>query len=196
VIYDQSWYDEVLVEEGSPAMLPLEESPWLLVYREVAAQIHPTFEVVDLGCGTGRFISLLWQEGHEAVVLGLDWSERALEEAREYAAAPEGNEVRFECCDLEGWSAGKIASATVFVCLETLEHLDNDLDLIRRIPPGHRLLFSVPNFWTESHQRVFRDLSEIWARYDSLLTFRSWTLIGDDAQGIHVLDTVRRGDAW
>lgn len=194
--YDRDWYERVMVEDGSPAMLPLEDSPWLPVYTEVAARIPPTAKVVELGCGTGRFIALLWRQGHEASIIGVDWAKAAIKEARVYAKPPAGRRCKFQCRDLATWTAGKIAASTVFVCLETLEHLLDDLNLVRRIPPGHRFLFSVPNFWTESHQRVFCSLREIWARYGPLLTFRSWSLVGNDQQGIHVLDTVRRGDSW
>jgi len=84
-VYDAAWYDTVLVEDGSPAMEPLESSPWLTTYTELARMIDPCEEVVDLGCGTGRFIELLYRREHYAQVTGIDFSQAALDEAERYA---------------------------------------------------------------------------------------------------------------
>lgn len=197
--FDAAWYDRVLVEDGSPAMLPLEESPWLSTYLEVARMIDPHEEVVDLGCGTGRFIELLYQREHYGRVTGVDWSVTALAEAGRYAT-PRHREAplpEWVLCDLAEWRPDPLrAGNTVYTCLEVLEHLEDDRDLVRRVPPGHRLLFSVPNFDSESHVRVFRNLREIWRRYEGLLHFRRWIMVGTDRQGVHVCETRRRGDSW
>lgn len=197
--FDAAWYDRAMVEEGSPAMLPLEDSPWLEAYTEVARLIHPHEEVVDLGCGTGRFIELLYRRGHYGRVTGIDWSEAALLEAAAYAkprhqdASPPEWVVR----DLADWRPDPLrAGNTVYVCTEVLEHLEDDRELVRRIPPGHRLIFTVPNFHSESHLRVFTNVSDLWRRYDRLLDFRRWIMIGTQRQGIHVCETLRRDTSW
>jgi len=67
---------------------------------------------------------------------------------------------------------------------------------VRRLPPGHRFIFTVPNFDSESHIRVFRSVGELWERYDSLLYFRLWRMVGSERQGIHICEARRRGDSW
>ena len=208
VTYDAAWYDEVMVEEGSPAMLPLEESPWRTMYGEVAKMIDPHEEVVDLGCGTGRFLRLLYERGHYAQVTGVDWSKTALAEARRYARVSaqvpvsdtefvEPPKPQWVLSDLAEWRPDPLrAGNTVYVCTEVLEHLEDDRELVRRVPPGHRFLFSVPNFDSESHLRVFRNLREVWKRYEGLLHFRRWIMVGSDRQGVHICETWRRGDSW
>jgi trans-aconitate methyltransferase len=195
-VLQADWYDRVMVEDGSPAMLPLEESPWLEVYEAVAAMIDPHEEVVDLGCGTGRFLELLSRRGHYAHVTGVDWSSSALAEAADYFGGTQAPTLIRQ--DLAEWQPdpGR-AGNTIYVCTEVLEHLEDDVGLVRRIPPGHRLLCTVPNFHSESHLRVFASVGDIWARYDALLTFRSWRLVEKSEQrGIHVVETARRQDAW
>lgn len=195
--YNAEWYDAAMVEEGALAMLPLEESPWLPMYEALAAMIEPHEEVVDLGCGTGRFIELLRRRGHYAQITGVDWSAAALEEAFEYVEARGIAMPRFHREDLREWEPdADHAGNTVYVCSEVLEHLEDDLGLVQRIPPGHRLLLTVPNFSSESHLRIFPRVGDVWERYAGLLTFHSWRMVGTERHGIHVVETVRRADAW
>lgn len=197
--YDATWYDRVMVEPESPAMVPLEDSPWFTTYLELAKMIDPHEEVVDLGCGTGRFIELLYRRDHYAQVTGIDWSAAALAEAESYAKPrhQDASRPKWIHQDLTEWRPDPLrAGNTVYVCSEVLEHLEDDRDLVRRIPPGHRLLFTVPNFHSESHLRVFTNVSELWRRYDRLLDFRRWVMVGGSRQGIHVAETRRRDTSW
>jgi trans-aconitate methyltransferase len=198
VIKSVEWYDAVMVEEDSPAMLSLEDSPWLPMYEELARMIEPHEEVVDLGCGTGRLIELLRRNGHYAQITGVDWSASALEEAFQYVGFNGGTRMpSFRREDLREWEPDlERAGNTVYVCSEVLEHLEDDLDLVRRIPPGHRFLFTVPNFYSEAHVRTFVGTGDLWERYAGLLTFRSWRMVGSERHGIHVVETTRRADAW
>lgn len=192
-VFDATWYDTAMTDPEALAMLPLEESPWLSMYEQLAALIAPHEEVVDLGCGTGRFLELLRRREHYARMTGVDWSMAALTEAGQYTSdVPE-----FELADLREWQPDpNRAGNTVYVCSEVLEHLEDDLDLVRRIPPGHRLLLTVPNFHSASHVRVFPNVGDLWDRYAALLAFRSWRLVGTDRHSIHIAETVRRSDAW
>jgi SAM-dependent methyltransferase len=195
--YPAAWYDEVMVEDGSPAMLPLEDSPWLTTYEALAGMIDPHEEVVDLGCGTGRFIELLRRNGHYAKITGVDWSAAALEAAFEYVSTGPTERNSWQRLDLLDWQPDPDrAGNTVYVSSEVLEHMPDDLDLVRRLPPGHRFLFTVPNFWSESHVRIFANVGDLWARYDGLLHFRLWRMTGTERQGIHICETRRRHDAW
>lgn len=192
-VLDATWYDEVMVEDGSPAMLPLEDSPWLEMYRRLAAMVAPHEEVVDLGCGTGRFIELLHQNGHYAQITGIDWSSAALQEAARYNSRPAL--LRRE--DLREWRPDPVrAGNTVYVCSEVLEHLEDDLGLVRAIPPGHRFLLTVPNFDSQAHLRTFPRVGDVWQRYAEHLRFHSWSMVGSEQKGIHVVETIRRADSW
>lgn len=197
----KEWYDQVMVEHGSPAMLPLEESPWLPLYEEVAQLIRPEEEVVDLGCGTGRFLKLLLQRDHYAKITGVDWSVTALDVAMRYVTTGHLHHefvgAEWIEANLEQWEpSGDRAGNTVYVCTEVLEHLVHDTELVKRIPPGHRFIFSVPNYDSESHVRTFRNVHDAWSRYARLLRFRRWILIGNERRAVHVYEARRRGDSW
>jgi 2-polyprenyl-3-methyl-5-hydroxy-6-metoxy-1,4-benzoquinol methylase len=185
-----------MVDEDSPAMLPLEESPWIAMYETLAGMIATNEDVVDLGCGTGRFLELLSRKGHSAQKTGIDWSEAALEQASNYYSGyGRGLSLRRE--DLAEWKPDpNRAGNTIYVCSEVLEHLEDDWDLVRRIPPGHRFLFSVPNFDSESHLRTFPGVGDVWERYAGLLIFTSWSMVGSERKGIHVLSSIRREESW
>lgn len=188
-----------MVEDGSPAMLPLEESGWEPLYREAASWILPHEDVVDLGCGTGRLGHAIHDLHHYAGYVGVDFAQSALAEAERYLTEVGVQHLDFINADLREWTPSPTrAGNCVYTCLETLEHLEDDVDLIRRVPPGHRLILSVPNYDSEAHIRTFRNVSDLWERYGHLLTFRRWSLVdlGGDAWRVHLCDTVRRADSW
>jgi len=198
VTTEPAFYDWAMTGDGEPAMLPLDQSPWLELYRQVSWMIPRSHPVVDLGCGTGRFAEQLRRREH-CRYHGIDFSPAAVEEARSYVPQSDGDwEPSFEVADLREWQPDPdAATTTVFVCLETLEHLEDDTDLVRRIPVGHDFIFSVPNYGGEAHLRVFQNVSDAWERYGHLLEFRAWLRIGEGPRNfIHLYRTVRRGDSW
>jgi hypothetical protein len=58
------------------------------------------------------------------------------------------------------------------VCLETLEHIHADLTVLKKLPLGIPLIFSVPNFNSASHVRWFTDEQAIRKRYEGLVEFK------------------------
>lgn len=194
-------YEEAMIAEGALAMRTLEDSPWLPMYQEAARWLIGCEPIVDLGCGTGRFAHAAAHAGHDGGYVGFDFSEAIVDEARRYIAwaAPEYPVTRIKVRDLRKWKPDEIRpGATTYVCLEVLEHLDDDLDLIGRIPGGHRLIFSVPNYGSATHVRSFPAPAAIWERYAGLLEFQRWSLIeiGSDTHVIHLIDSTRRLDSW
>lgn len=104
-------------------------------------------DVVDVGCGLGVLLLYL---PPNARFIGIDISERALAAARAYVR--HGAEFRsggFPCLPVES------ESCDFAVCLEVLEHLDDDARAVRELHrvlrPGGYLLLSVPNtyYWSE-----------------------------------------------
>jgi 2-polyprenyl-6-hydroxyphenyl methylase/3-demethylubiquinone-9 3-methyltransferase len=91
------------------------------------AQIGPLAgtRVLDLGCGGGLLAEALAKEG--AAVTGIDLSERALQTARDHAAAG-GLRIRYQRGRAEALPCAD-ASFDAVVCGDCLEHVD-DLDRV------------------------------------------------------------------
>lgn len=200
VTTEPAFYDRAMTDADEPAMLPLEESPWRPVYQQASWWIPASHPVVDLGCGTGRFAEQLRRRGHIGYV-GVDFSPAAIEECRRYVPFSDsdtGWDATFLVQDLRDWRPDDLrAGNATYVCLETLEHLEDDVELVRRVPVGHEFIFSVPNFGGEAHLRCFQNVSDAWERYGHLLDFRAWAMIGEGPRFfIHLYRAVRRGAAW
>ena len=199
-VHEADWYDRVMVEDGSPALLPLEESGWEPLYREAASWIGREEHVVDLGCGTARFAHALADREHYATYTGIDFSRAALEQAVVYLAdIIPVDRLDLRLADLRTFTPDPARPGnTVYVCTEVLEHLADDVDLVHRIPPGHRLIFSLPNYDSEAHLRTIRNAGEIWDRYQHIIQIRRWSLVelGGPRTSVHLVDSVRRGDSW
>lgn len=194
-LHDAAWYDEAMASEGALAMEVLENSPWLQLYEAAAKLVtNRSAAIVDLGCGTGRFIEQLYRNHHQGHAVGVDFAPAVLDAARRYTRK---RPATYELCDLRQWKAPfPLPGNTIFTCLEVLEHIEDDLDLVRRIPPGHTLVFSVPNFESASHVRWFHGAGDVWERYSPLLSMESWQILVHGDKATHVCKAFRRHDSW
>ena len=55
------------------------------------------------------------------------------------------------------------------ICFEVLEHIQDDLGVLNRIPRGTKLLLSVPNFDDPYHVRYFSSEKEVYERYKGVM---------------------------
>ena len=190
---EAAFYDEAMTTPDALAMAPLDKSPWLPVYELAATFVHPAFPVIDLGCGTGRFAELLYQRGQPSYH-GYDYAPAVVAEAARYCTT---DAFTFAVGDIREWEHGPgLPDECVYVLLEVLEHLDDDLDALERIPPGLPVVFSVPNFWSRAHVRRFLQPRDVFDRYGPLLDFDAWQVLAFPAWGrrIHVFRATRRSE--
>ncbi len=176
------FYDRLLDNPKTPYLGSVHDSPYLPMYRVVAALV-PAGSVVELGCGTGRLAKMLIEAGHPYV--GLDFAERLLEEARAYV---EGD---FRLADLR---TDPIPPAATYVATEVLEHLDDDLALLARLPLFATVVLSAPSFDSESHVRHFPERGSARERYEGLLAIDHEEYVDLPRKGayFHILLGVRR----
>lgn len=212
VALEAGHYDSVYSNPDAPALASYELSPLKEMYDEVCRWLPSNAVVHDLGCGPGMLAEALLHHGHyngDGAYRGIDFSDVAvrhgwarvegvIDAMSDDAAAQMSWDFAFCTGDLREWQPPENLYNTVFVCLETLEHLDDDLSLIERIPAGRRLILSVPTFNSAAHVRWFPSLGMVWSRYEGLLRFQRWMRVGgDDDRGVvHLLDTTKRADAW
>jgi trans-aconitate methyltransferase len=153
----------------------------------VAEEVRDCQEVVDLGCGPGHFPQMMRQKGIAVPYRGYDFSDVALDQARQ---------KNLEDCEFHQANLYEIGNieASTFVCLEVLEHIEKDIELLEStVPTGATLFFSVPNYTSSGHVRVFKDTQEVADRYSGLfeLSHRETITFGGQHK-IFIFSGVRR----
>jgi SAM-dependent methyltransferase len=105
--------------------------------------------LLDVGCGAGAFSIGATLRGYRA--LGLSWDERNQLVAKERATYCNASSAQFEVLDIRelDHSADLVGGFDVVICLETIEHVVEDLKLMRAMArcmkPGGRLLLTTPH---------------------------------------------------
>lgn len=123
-----------------------------------------TVSIVEFGCGSGQFANMLFDNGYTNY-MGYDFSEVAIDLAKEHN--PEMREC-FVCSDIQRAHIDFPFHA-LYISLEVLEHVKNDFEIISKIPTGHTLVFSVPNFDSFNHVRKFGSIDDVIMRYSDML---------------------------
>lgn len=171
---DSTYYDRVYRENGR-YQKPPEEQPWVVLWQEIAR--HCTGQsVLDVGCGQGHLFEFVKRRA--AGYIGLDFSEEAITQAR--AAYNEDGIDYFGVLDItkdfvphsgpHGW---------LYVFCEVLEHLEDDLAVLAKVPGGCRVIITVPTQDSESHVRHFPNQEDAVLRYTGLVDI-------EEAKTIHL----------
>jgi SAM-dependent methyltransferase len=131
--------------------------------------------VLDIGCGAGQIGSLLRDAGIPDYC-GIDLSESAIKMAQAIC-----HEYTFVATSVFDTDLLEKMDYDTVISLEFLEHVNEDVAVLRRIRQGKRFYGSVPNFPYESHVRHFQNSEEVTERYGSLFTqFKVDTLLANE----------------
>ena len=161
---------------------------WLLVVDRLRR--YGCERILDVGCGPGQFAQLCDDWAFESYV-GLDFSPLALDLAR--AKAPR---FVFRQGDIRDRATYEGLDFNAIVCMEVLEHVEDDGAVISCFPAGVRCLMTVPNFPYRSHVRHFEREQAVTARYrDYFAEFSVRRLKGvrADTEQFFLIDGVRSG---
>ena len=139
----------------------------MLVYNTAYNLLPPRDEypkIIDLGCGVGYFATLITEHHYT----GIDFSAKVIEIAKEIN--PNKKFIQANLLDETVYSY-IYDKSSVYVCLEALEHIEKDIEVLRTIPSGSPIIISVPNRDFISHVRFFKNQNEIIERYKDIIEF-------------------------
>lgn len=194
---ESDFYDHAIADEASPHLLPALEGPYAELYRAIVDLLEeqPPAHVVDLGCCAGRLAALIGPNtGHTLSYVGVDFSEHMIAEAVKFNGEHVSDVGTVDAHErLDGTFAfvqhdlrhgldflfadeheSEGPTAHTVLAIETLEHLDNDLRLLARLPVDARLIVSVPSFDSRGHVRHFPNAGDALARYSEVLEINTW----------------------
>jgi len=162
----QAYYDEIFRESQEYAK-NVEDSVFSNTWDEVTRRIKQGgyARILDIGCGPGQFAEYLIQRCPSIEYTGIDFSKIAINAAKERCPL-----VTFIEADIFQINILEKGEYDLIVALELLEHLENDLTLLNKIPVGKKTIFSVPNSDAFAHVRFFPSEEAVTERYGSCLS--------------------------
>lgn len=144
---------------------------------------HANIRVLECGCGTGALAERIIAAGY--FYRGFDFSDGALAACSD---SVRGHVWKATAYAEETWR--QFAFDTV-IALEVFEHLD-DHRVLRLIPKDTRVIFSVPDFDSQSHVRVYPDIDSIVEYYkDELMVCEVDRIQTQDDKAITVCGAIK-----
>jgi len=146
-----------------------EKSPYIKIWKAVINNIPKNSICLDFGCGNGQFADALNSYRPGINYTGIDFSPEAIKQARKRCLSPN---IKFYNKELDWWiDSGRFAKFTHYISLETLEHVDDELEFkfLQNIPDEKVVILSLPNFKSPAHIRTYPDAEMIKERYSGLL---------------------------
>jgi 2-polyprenyl-3-methyl-5-hydroxy-6-metoxy-1,4-benzoquinol methylase len=140
------------------------QSPYYFLWCVILDRLRRTSvrRLIDIGCGPGQFAQLV-SDNLDVDLLGVDFSGTAIELARANCPGQ-----RFLCEDMRTSTLLRTTLYDHLVCLEFLEHVEFDLDVLAQIHSGTRCFLSVPNYPSPGHVRYFTKSQDVEKRYGEI----------------------------
>jgi 2-polyprenyl-3-methyl-5-hydroxy-6-metoxy-1,4-benzoquinol methylase len=153
----EDWYDNAY--KGAVKYdVHYTKSPYYKIWVYIASIIDKGADVLDLGCGTGQFANLLI-DNNIKYSYGIDFSKTAIDLAKKVV------DCNFYVADLYNKETYNLHDYNTVICLEVLEHIEDDLSVLKSIKEGSNIIISVPNYDSKSHVRHFESIDSVIARY-------------------------------
>lgn len=113
--------------------------------------------VLDIGCGMGQMAELT--NTYNIKYKGIDFSEYAIG----FCKKRNFKNHLFECVDALKYHYNDEVKG--YITHEFLEHVEEELFVLKKLKPNKIIIFSVPNFNDPGHVRWFNSVEEIISRY-------------------------------
>jgi len=115
---------------------------------------------LEIACGAGQLAMALHDMGLCENYRGFDFSVKRIEQARKILP-----NAQFHIADAFETELFDKADYDLVISTEFLEHINSDLDVLKRIKAGAHFIGTVPNYPWVSHVRHFQDAGEVADRY-------------------------------
>lgn len=160
---DPSIYNQMYLSDDQTFDDPI-NSPYYPVFKAVIeeAQQLNSASILEVGCGSGTLGRMILDAGIE--YRGFDFACEGIRKAKRRASGA----AELFVGDATDSSVYARPYDTV-VCIEVLEHILEDLQVIANWKVGSRVICSVPNFDYLTHVRHFANEGEVLQRYSHLL---------------------------
>jgi trans-aconitate methyltransferase len=135
------------------------------IWKYVMSKLNKRDKVLDLGCGPGHLGHMLKDNRFKSYT-GIDFSNVAIDMAKSLPV-----DMDLICSDLMKIDYSNYNSHVLTSC-ETFEHLESDLQLIKMLPKS-KIVFSVPDFMSKNHYRIYTDENFIYKYYEDLIKIKS-----------------------
>lgn len=172
-------YDDMYAQGGHENVYELNyrDSCYYPLFKKVIHEIQRKnlHSVLEVGCGNGALAQMISEKYHNILYSGFDFSSVAVKKAKIRLGY---NADRVSCADAT--NDDSYVRSTKFdsiICLEVLEHIPNDLEVISKWPKGKICICSVPNFDSAYHERFFQREYEVRDRYADLLDIEKITRV-------------------
>lgn len=146
--HDSKYYDKLFTDSK-------DMSRYYHIYNKIGKIVQDD-KVLDIGCGLANLKNFVKN------YYGFDFSKKTIKKSKG-ANVWVGN----------AYDQGNYGDFDFYVMTEVLEHVD-DYRVLKNIPNGKRIIFSVPSFPDESHLRVYTE-GLIHKRYDEILDIKNIT---------------------
>ena len=177
------WYDSNISESY---YYPYYKSHYYPLWTVVLDRIirNKDCSILEVGCGTGQFASMLSENGISSYC-GFDFSYKRIEQAKKI-----NSNISFVVADAFVTDLFETYTYNSIVCMEVLEHIDDDIGLISRVPFGKRFYGTVPNFPEVNHVRHFSSTDDVVERYKEYFADFSVTKVRIDDSMFFVFEGV------
>lgn len=161
-------YDDMFDFGGAEGVfdLPYQYQCYYPMFKVILKQLRKKniSNILEVGCGTGAFAHYLICENPVIQYKGFDFSKVAIEKAIKRTGSKElfyyGDATNAHSYN-DGYDA--------IVCTEVLEHVEDDLLVIKNWKQNAYCFCSVPNFDSDYHVRFFTSKEDVYKRYKELI---------------------------
>jgi len=161
-----SFYNRAYANKGNDYHGPPEDSRFYKIWFFILEHyIEKPTTILDIGCGTGQFGAMCTKRRHRYI--GVDYSKVAIKVAKKMC--PKG---KFYVRDIiKKRNAITNGRYKVITFVEFLEHIQDDLGVIKSVPKGKTIIATLPSFGGKPHIRYFPTVLSAKERYDKYIKY-------------------------